>query len=623
MYMVAIAAGTAFLYSVSAPAVSKFLDIVSGTAGPFTPATGDEIRYKAAMNIVYMVFAAIVVICLYIATDDRTVGLARPPRGPHHRVALGFYLRTACVVGTLGSAVFAVAQLTWPPLGEYVGRSNLPPQLWLDLERSLAAGWCEEIIATLLVWWILDRIPASRGRSIADTGWGTAAIIGVHLVYHLSMGIKAVVLILPVYFTVLCWRHARSLPALIIGHTAFDVIVTSIPSATTVRGALISMVVQAVVFFAVGVALDRRWFTTEAPLPPDAPVPPVVHPVDESMRGLLWPRTDVQPAAGPPRWTWWRKVAVWLAILVVGIQFGPAAVAAARNLGRWFTGEPMLRVLSPSPAGLVAQLLWALLVVVILAAVAGPRAAGVRRTGRGEIALAGGYALRGPYLAHVVITTAATCALVFASVRAVPVGGAPPDGWSSWWVVVLRCVNAGVVESVLLLVLPYFLLEQIRTRSGRPVAHTWIGTCLIVALWTFLHDFRGPVMLLPLVPAFYFQVILWRHTKFLPVLVAFHVGWDLVEFLVPWVIPNFLVLTLVKFGLVGAGGAWEIRGARRATAAANLLARPSSVGVGEHTTSMTATVHSALDGLSPHGQPFDVAATGGRNREPTTGIGPE
>jgi len=571
----AIAAGATFLVSVAVPAIGTFLDIIQGDGTRRTASsTREQIDHAVddavLRNFAFMLLALSVLALLWHATDDRTVGAARPVRGHHHRIALGFYLRTVCVSMILGNAVFLVAWKSWPELGTYVGTGGLlPPLPWLNVQRAVAAGWCEEIVATMLIWWILDRIPARRGRTVAHTWVGTAAIIAVHLSYHLSMGIKAVVLVLPVYFTVVCWKHARSLPALITGHVVFDLAMPLVPESTSVRAAVTWMLVCAALFLLAGAALDHRWLTGEAPVQPGAPNPPVLNPVPANLRGVFWPRTDVQPAVQMPGRGRLREVAICAVMIAAVIRFLPAAQTSAVNIMRWFTDEPMLRTTAGSDTRLALELLGAGIVVAVLAWVAGRAAVGMQRRGPGEFALAGGYALRGAFLAHILTTTVATLLIVALTSQS----GRPAAGsLSDWESMVLLLVSLSITEEIFLTVLPYLLLEQVRTRSGRPVAHTWIGTCLILGLWLFLHASHGPLMVWVLLPAFYFKLILWRHTKNLPVLIGLHIGWNLQLYFGSALVHNALLLILLQFCLVGTGVLWELHGARRADDAANQLA---------------------------------------------------
>jgi hypothetical protein len=297
--------------------------------------------------------------------------------------------------------------------------------------------------------------------------------------------------------------------------------------------------------------------------------PPKLLPTDNTFFYKFRPLTDIQPADRPPRWTWWRAVAVCVAVGIMWWAWSDAVFSSAGRIQSWFTGTPAPPRSSRTPLELLVESPAAGLVLALMVAVAGRRAAGLRRRAPGELALAAGYALRGPYLAHTIMGTIGTL-VIFA------VFGAPSEfGTDVSWADALGWIHAGFVEEVLLTVLVYWLLEQVTTRSGTPVAHTAIGTSVIVGLWLFLHA-HFEVFIWVMVPIFYLKVILWRHSKDLLVLVGFHIGWDTMEN-VPTqsTLRDILLVLALKLLIVYFGVIWEMWGVR---AAENAGAVPAAAG---------------------------------------------
>jgi hypothetical protein len=294
--------------------------------------------------------------------------------------------------------------------------------------------------------------------------------------------------------------------------------------------------------------------------------PSVVHPIRDA--GFFHPRTDIQPAVLPSRWTWWRILAVLVAIFCAAYTVFDAVASLLRidiglavDFQRAFTGGSAISERSgPYRAvqKIAIDMIMAAFVLVSLWVVAGRHAVGLQRRARGEYGLAVGAAARGAYL---VALTSSLSAWLLYNVPLSAGNGTPP------WLMVLILVNAGITEEIMLTVLPYWLLEQIRTRSGKPVAHTAIGTVLIVAIWWALHVGGAGLFSAGLVLIFYFKLMLWRYTKNLPVLIGLHAGWNLATYLGAEFVPRgYEVLPLTaQFVLVGLAVVWETRSARAAT----------------------------------------------------------
>jgi hypothetical protein len=278
----------------------------------------------------------------------------------------------------------------------------------------------------------------------------------------------------------------------------------------------------------------------------------------------IFPRTGIQSAAAVPQWTWWRIGAVTLAVLLAAVAVSDAVAAlvgvdftlitALRHLADP-DAPPLSRGIDRQLPKIVVDLVVSAVIVGLLWIVAGPRAVGLHRRLPGESVLAIGAAMRGPYLAALIGATSALLA-----------GGISHEGAASGsrapvWFMVLFLTNAGIVEEITLTVLPYWLLEQVRTRSGTPVAHTGLGMALIVGVWWVLHLPSAGFPSVGLLALFFLKLLLWRHSKHLPVLLALHIGWNLWLYLTTGVLPSEFALPICcgAFVAVGLVTLWESR----------------------------------------------------------------
>jgi hypothetical protein len=196
----------------------------------------------------YKIALALVVLgCLWAIAGKQATGLFRP--ATTHVLGLAFYIRNGYAYFLLAIGIYQVALMSTLPT-QATQNPPLPPtsdasETVSALTYSLAAGICEEIIATVLVYWLLERVRGSKGRSLAMTGWGTTIIIAVHLMYHTYYGTLVLVVIPSVYFSVICWRYTRSLWAIMVGHALWDILMSVSPSEAIRKAATMAIMLTA------------------------------------------------------------------------------------------------------------------------------------------------------------------------------------------------------------------------------------------------------------------------------------------------------------------------------------------------------------------------------------------
>lgn len=196
-----------------------------------------------------LLLAVLVLVCLHSIGGRSMMGLDERTTPRDHVAAFGYYLRLVCPAAIIGFMVVRTAELSWPSLQPWTGVQAVWPG-WVEALRSISSGFCEEVLATVLVVVILEHIRRRNGRTWAASGLAAVLVIAVHLSYHLHYGLRALVLVLPVYLTVLCWRHTRSLPGIVMGHIAYNLV------SDLQFNALLALVA----FVVVGSLLDNRWW---------------------------------------------------------------------------------------------------------------------------------------------------------------------------------------------------------------------------------------------------------------------------------------------------------------------------------------------------------------------------
>lgn len=143
---------------------------------------------------------------------------------------LGYNLRFVVLTGVISVAVLRLVQYKtlfnlWP--------SDTPKWFVGYVLETFGLGgssaFAEEIIATVFLYWLMERVQLRSGKNLAATVWGATIIVAAHLSYHLYYGIDVLRMVVPLYFTVLCWRYTRSITALVVGHFLWDAI-ASIPT---------------------------------------------------------------------------------------------------------------------------------------------------------------------------------------------------------------------------------------------------------------------------------------------------------------------------------------------------------------------------------------------------------
>jgi hypothetical protein len=135
-----------------------------------------------------------------------------------------------------------------PALSVAARNDGVPPGFLNGLWVGTVSAVTEEIVATVFIYWVLERISLASGKTLAATSWGVWAVVLVHAMYHVSHEFRLVDMVLPLVFTALCWRYTRSLMALIVGHLTWDIIAI-LPIPQPVQG--VGFLVAAVVGYAV------------------------------------------------------------------------------------------------------------------------------------------------------------------------------------------------------------------------------------------------------------------------------------------------------------------------------------------------------------------------------------
>lgn len=231
---------------------SRSLLLLNNSTGLHLPVPPTLLRFDVtptgeSQRVVYL--ALLVLLCLYGIGGRQTIGLDKRTAPWDHDAAVGYYLRLVCPAALVGFEVVRAAERTWPSLQPWSGVQVVWPGS-VEMLRSISSGLCEEVIATLLVLAILENAHRRDGRTWAESGAATVLVIAVHLSCHLHHGWRALVLVIPVYLTVLCWRHTRSLPGLVLGHIAYNLL------ATLKLDPLIALAA----FVIVGSLLDDSWW---------------------------------------------------------------------------------------------------------------------------------------------------------------------------------------------------------------------------------------------------------------------------------------------------------------------------------------------------------------------------
>lgn len=260
MLVAACAAGLVFLLSQWSRSIEHLRRIAAGLP-PQVASDAD----LATRNLIYCAAAVIAVVCVRLATNNHTAGL-RPILGTTTRYTLAYYLRVVCVVAALAGPLLALVGALVPGLRALMFSARVPSRPWLlDAQHSIAAGLVESVIALMLVWVVLEHLPAGRGRTVADTAWAPTIIVVVQVSYHLHTGLTALFVVAPVLLTVAGWRCHRNLTGIVVGHALYDLAVSFTAPALTAVGlgglppVVRVLVVMPLLFLIAGTALDPRW----------------------------------------------------------------------------------------------------------------------------------------------------------------------------------------------------------------------------------------------------------------------------------------------------------------------------------------------------------------------------
>ena|GEM_PF-4779621 len=219
----------AYLYSVTTASVSVLLN-VSLPSPKLSEAWEDIARVAAA--------AGVLLGLLYIGgLWGEFDAFSAPQRFKH---GLGYYLRFCVGTGVVTFALLVVAMAYFPSLHDVQGTDGVPPGYLHGLLIAALSAVTEEIVATVFIYWVLERVRVASGKTLAATYWGVCAIVAVHAMYHVAHEMMLLNMVLPLVFTALCWRYTRSLLALIVGHFTWDAI-AMIPAPLPVVVSLFSL----------------------------------------------------------------------------------------------------------------------------------------------------------------------------------------------------------------------------------------------------------------------------------------------------------------------------------------------------------------------------------------------
>ncbi|HET9411949.1 MAG TPA: hypothetical protein VFO38_03815 [Candidatus Saccharimonadales bacterium] len=229
LFVVMLAAAGWFLWRILFPSISWLLYIVQHD-GPVvlteTPRQEEMMSWLTNWGLI-IASALVVLACMGAIGGKQATGLFRPAR--MHAAAFGYFVRTVYPFSVLAALLYLVMVRAFPQLQGFAATSGkidtAVEYAYLNsIMQALASGIAEEIVATVLVYWLLNHVPGPKGKTLAESGWGTAIIIVVHLSYHTYYGVGLVMVIPSVYFSVICWRRMRSLPAIVAGHVLWDLI---------------------------------------------------------------------------------------------------------------------------------------------------------------------------------------------------------------------------------------------------------------------------------------------------------------------------------------------------------------------------------------------------------------
>lgn len=185
---------------------------------PFAPA---GVSTLVARDLKLMMAATAVLISLWGIAGKWAAGVAGGQHWKRHRIGLGYFMRSVYPTMMLLLIAQGLTVVFFPGLLPYTSNRSGTLPVWYDSFFSFAAGYTEEIIATVFLYWLLEQV-RWRGTTLAATGRGTAIIVFAHWTYHAQYGIVILHVLASVYFTVICWRSTRSLWALVAGHMLWD-----------------------------------------------------------------------------------------------------------------------------------------------------------------------------------------------------------------------------------------------------------------------------------------------------------------------------------------------------------------------------------------------------------------
>lgn len=227
LLVIMLASGGWVLWQATYPSITLLLHIMQHDgAVTLTETPRQEKILSVIANYCLLVAASLLVLgCMGGIGGKQATGLFRPMR--MHAAALGYYMRTAYPGMAIVAIVYSGVAQHFEQIQNLTAKSGevdttVQHAHLLSITQAVASGIAEEIVATVLVYGLLNHVPGPKGKTLAASGWGTLIIIAVHLMYHTYYGLGLIMVVPSVYFSVVCWRRMRSLPAIMAGHALYD-----------------------------------------------------------------------------------------------------------------------------------------------------------------------------------------------------------------------------------------------------------------------------------------------------------------------------------------------------------------------------------------------------------------
>lgn len=183
---------------------------------------GDLYWFYARLALIEVGFAAIVLVALRYIGGVPAAWRSKRRARQQFLHGFGYYLWLGFPLGITGAILeLFIHGGHFSDLGNGADRPTYFVQL---VCLAAASAFAEEVVATVFVYWLLERFTLRNGKTVASTFWGTTAVVVVHMSYHLRYGWDVLRMVPVLLVTVLCWRYARSIMALVLAHFLWDAI---------------------------------------------------------------------------------------------------------------------------------------------------------------------------------------------------------------------------------------------------------------------------------------------------------------------------------------------------------------------------------------------------------------